>query len=422
MAILEGIQIQNYRALRDVTLGKVRYDKDQAALPRLVTVIGANGAGKSSLLDALGFLGDCLADGVEAACDKPHRGGFEQIRSKGVIEPIKFEIRYKESSNARPISYSLHIDCDEYGRAQVVYERLRQRRQGQKHGQPYSFLELNRGEGYAWSGITGYEPFTGTGGDNSEEMTEDSDRVLVKMKDQQQVLGIATLGVLANHERVAAFREFLTGWYLSYFVPELARSPSQAGADPHLDRRGENLSRYLQFIERRNPDGFRKALTRIAAKIPGLLAIRPDTSSKDKRLLLEFTVQGFDAPFYQQDMSDGTLKMLAYLLLMEDPEPAPLIGIEEPENGLHHQLLAALAQEFKEYAAKSRGPQLLVTTHAPNFVDALTPQEVWILDKAEDGFSTLTRAADIPGVVELYDQGLPMGSLWFSNHFGQGNP
>jgi predicted ATPase len=107
---------------------------------------------------------------------------------------------------------------------------------------------------------------------------------------------------------------------------------------------------------------------------------------------------------------------------MEDPEPAPLIGIEEPENGLHHQLLAALAQEFKEYAAKSRGPQLLVTTHAPNFVDALTPQEVWILDKGEDGFSALARAADIPGVVELYDQGLPMGSLWFSDHFGQGNP
>lgn len=419
MAILEGIQIQNYRTLRDVTLGKVRYDKDQAALPRLVTVIGANGAGKSSLLDALGFLGDCLADGVEAACDQPHRGGFERIRSKGTVEPIQFEIRYRESNSARPISYSLHIDCDEYGRAQVVYERLRQRRLGQKYGQPYSFLELKQGDGYAWSGSTGYEPGTGTG--DGKESTEGSERVPVKMKDRQ-VLGISTVGVLANHDRTVALREFLTGWYLSYFVPELARNPSQAGADPHLDRRGENLSRYLQFIERRNPDGFRQALTRIAAKIPGLRTIRPDTSSKDKRLLLEFTMQGFDVPFYQQDMSDGTLKMLAYLLLMEDPEPAPLIGIEEPENGLHHQLLAALAQEFKEYAAKSRGPQLLVTTHAPNFVDALTPQEVWILDKREDGFSALTRAADIPGVVELYDQGLPMGSLWFSNHFGQGNP
>ena len=133
-------------------------------------------------------------------------------------------------------------------------------------------------------------------------------------------------------------------------------------------------------------------------------------------------MEGFDTPFYQQDMSDGTLKMLAYLLLMEDPAPAPLIGIEEPENGLHHQLLATLASEFKEYAEKSRGPQLLITTHAPYFVDALTPDEVWILDKGKDGFSTLVRAADIQGVLALYDEGLPMGSLWFSDHFGRGNP
>ena len=419
MAILEGIQIQNFRALRDVTLGKTRYEQEQAALPRLVTVIGANGSGKSSLLDALGFLGDCLAEGAEAACDKPHRGGFEQIRTKGSSESIKFEIRYRETEKARPISYSLHINCDFQGRAQVVYERLRQRRKDQKSGQPYSFLELTNGQGYAWSGTAGFEPGTGSGGEVQAE-PEGSERVPVMMKDRQ-VLGIATLGTLANHERVAAFRDFLTGWYLSYFVPDLARQPSQAGADPHLDRKGENLSRYLQFIERKNPDGFRQALSRISKKIPGIISIKP-RSEVDRRLILEFSMEGFDTPFYQQDMSDGTLKMLAYLLLMEDPAPAPLIGIEEPENGLHHQLLATLASEFKEYAEKSRGPQLLITTHAPYFVDALTPDEVWILDKGKDGFSTLERAADIPGVQALYDEGLPMGSLWFSDHFGRGNP
>jgi predicted ATPase len=321
----------------------------------------------------------------------------------------------KVTATDRPISYSLHIDADSQGRAQVVYERLRQRRKGQKHGQPFSFLELSHGEGYAWSGTEGYEPGTGTG--ELEATSESSERVPVKMKDRE-VLGIATLGTLANHERVVAFREFLTGWYLSYFVPELARKPNLAGADSHLDRTGENLSRYLQFIERKNPEGFAKALARISKKIPGVQEIKSRIES-DRRLLLEFTSEGFNTPFYQQDMSDGTLKMLAYLLLMEDPNPAPLIGIEEPENGLHHQLLTALAVEFKQYAADSKGPQLLVTTHAPNFVDALTPEEVWILDKGPDGFSKLMRAADIPGVRELHSEGLSMGSLWFSDHFNQ---
>jgi len=419
MAILEGIQIQNFRALHDVTLGRTLYDRKQDALPRLVTVIGANGSGKSSLVDALGFLGDCLAEGVEAACDKPHRGGFERMRTQGSTEPIKFEVRYKEALGARPISYSLHIDCDAQGRAQVVYERLRQRRKEQTKGQPYSFLELTKGQGYAWSGREGFEQGTGSGKGAPAE-TEGTERVPIKMKDRQ-VLGIATLGTLANHERIVAFRDFLSGWYLSYFVPELARNPSQAGADPHLDRSGENLSRYLQFVERENPNGFRQMLARIAEKIPGIIDIKA-TPERDRRLVLEFYAKGFTEPFYQQDMSDGTLKMLAYLLLMEDPSPAPLIGIEEPENGLHHQLLATLAQEFKEYASKARGPQILITTHAPNFVDALTPDEVWILDKRSDGFSHLTRAADVQGVREMFAEGIPMGSLWYSNHFGIGNP
>lgn len=404
MAILEGIQIQNYRALRDVTLGKT-FDNKGEPLPRLMAVIGANGTGKSTLMDALGFVGDCLQEGVQAACDKPQRGGFERLRTQGVEGSIQFEIRYRESADSRPISYTLHIDGDRHGRPVVVYERLRQRRKGQSSGQPHSFLLIVNGRGTVWAGEASA----------SAEGTRHDD---VAMADRQ-VLGIATLGTLADHPRIAAFRAFLSGWYLSYFVPQLARSQPMSGAEPHLDRTGENLGKYLQFVQRSNPEAFKSMLARIAKKIPGLMRIDP-VPAPDKRLLLAFHVAGYAEPFFQQDMSDGTLKLLAYMLLMEDPDPAPLIGIEEPENGLHHQLLADLAREFKEFARRAKGPQVLITTHAPNFVDALTPQEVWILEKGPDGFSSLARADDIPGVKEMFDQGIPMGSLWFSNHFGIG--
>ncbi len=407
MAILEGIQIENYRALRNVSLGQLTSTEGQR-LPRLMAVIGANGSGKSTLLDALGFLGDCLADGVEAACDKPHRGGFERLRTRGVDEPIKFEIRYRQTVQARPISYSLHVDADRHGRPQVVFERLRQSRKGQKSiGRLYSFLELKNGRGPVWSG-------------ESSEDAEGNARTDVRMSDRQ-VLGISTLGTLSDHPRIAAFREFLSGWYLSYFVPQLARTQPMAGADPHLDRTGENLAKYLQFIARDQPAAFKAMLGRIAKKIPGIKSIGA-VKAPDQRLLLKFEVEGYAEPFFQEDMSDGTLKMLAYMLLLQDPDPAPLVGIEEPENGLHHQLLAVLAREFKAFAGKPKGPQVLITTHSPNFVDALTPQEVWILDKQSDGFSRLTLAGDIKGVTELFDEGLPMGSLWYSNHFGIGNP
>jgi predicted ATPase len=403
MAILEGIQIENFRALRNVVLGKVSGDGG-VPLPRLMAVIGANGSGKSTLLDALGFIGDCLADGVEAACDRQHRGGFERLRTRGTNEPVRFEIRYRQNVDARPISYSLHIDADKHGRPQVVFERLRQGRKGPKNrGRLYSFLELTNGRGEVWSG-------------EASENSEGASRIDVRMSDRQ-VLGISSLGTLADHPRIAAFRDFLSGWYLSYFVPQLARSQPMAGADPHLDRTGENLAKYLQFIAREQPSGFQAMLDRIGSKVPGIRRISWDVAP-DKRLLLKFEAMGYGEPFYQQDMSDGTLKMLAYMLLMEDPDPAPLVGIEEPENGLHHQLLAVLAREFKEFAEKSRGPQVLITTHAPNFVDALAPEEVWILNKGVDGFSGLQRAADVDGVKQLFEEGIPMGSLWYSNHFG----
>lgn len=401
MPVLEGLQVENYRALRHVALGQLK-SRGQEPLPRLMAVIGANGTGKSTLLDALGFLGDCLARGVEAACDEPHRGGFERLRTKGATEPIKFEIRYRQSEQSRPISYSLHIDVDRHSRPQVVYERLRQSRKGQTSiGRLFAFLELKNGRGSVWSG-------------ESTERTEGDARNDIRMSDRQ-VLGISTLGTLTDHPRIAAFREFLSGWYLSYFVPQLARSQPVSGADPHLDRTGENLSKYLRYIMRERPGAFKAMLKRVSEKIPGVLDIKPQ-DAPDRRLLLAFTAQGFAEPFFQSDMSDGTLKLLAYLLLMEDPRPPPLIGIEEPENGLHHSLLAVLATEFKTFAAKDHGPQILVTTHSPQFIDALTPKEVWLLDKQANGSSTLTRAADLRGVRDLHDEGLPMGSLWYSNH------
>lgn len=407
MAVLEGIQIQNYRSLKDITLGKTFEQQRKDALPRLMAVIGANGVGKSTILDALGFLGDCLSEGVEAACDKPQRGGFERLRTQGCQDAMKFEVRFRQTHKDRPISYSLWIDQDSRGRVRVAYERLRQRRKGQPNGQPYSFLELNQGQGYVWSGEES----------NAQEGTRKTE---VQMSDRQ-VLGIATLGVLRDHPRIGQFRAFLGGWYLSYFVPELARSQPMKGADPHLNRRGDNLAKYLQFIERENPHGFRAALDLIAQKLPGVQSIRT-TPAPDGRLLLEFTAQGYNQPFYQQDMSDGSLKLLAYLLLMEDPDPAPLIGIEEPENGLHHQLLGVLAQELQGFALRQRGPQVLVTTHSPHFVDALTPEEVWILHKGQDGYTQALRAADIAGVTDMFNEGIPTGSLWFSNHFGVGSP
>jgi predicted ATPase len=133
--------------------------------------------------------------------------------------------------------------------------------------------------------------------------------------------------------------------------------------------------------------------------------------------LLKFNDSAFQDPFFAQQMSDGTLKIFTYLLLLEDPDSPPFICIEEPENGLYHKLLEILAREFRVHATGKKGTsQIFVTTHQPYFVDALNPQEVWILEKGEDGYSRLRRASDLQLVKNLVSEGLPLGGLWYSDY------
>lgn len=402
MALIEGFRVQNFRVLHDITIGKLWNQRSTPPLTPLVAVIGKNCSGKSTLFDAFGFIADCLAYDVETACDLKQRGGFLRLRSMAIQEPIRFEVYYREAPGERPITYELVIGIDQNGRPIVEEERLRQRRKGQGRGWPFSFLDLRHNIGDAW---TGEESLEG----------EDSAKVHVELTDPRQ-LGIATLGTLKEHPRISRFRNFLRNWYLSYFTPDAARSLPMAGPQKHLNMHGDNLGNVVQYLEREHKTRFRAILERIANKIPGIKNI--DTHrTEDNRLLLRFNDDAFKDPFFAQQMSDGTLKIFAYLLMLEDPDPPPFICIEEPENGLYHKLLEALAQEFRTHATGGKSaPQIFVTTHQPYFVDALNPEEVWVLERGDDGFSTIRRAADDPLIQNLVQEGLPLGGLWYSDY------
>jgi predicted ATPase len=405
MAIIEGFRVKNFRALKDVTLGKLSGQSEGDPLTPLTVVIGKNGVGKSSLFDAFGFVADCLATDVETACDMKQRGGFERLLSKGIEGSISFEIYYREAPNERPITYELSIGLDESGRPYVQSEILKQRRKGQSYGRPYPFLRLEHGKGQVWAGEDALQA----------EGEEDKTQLEVEITDSRQ-LGIATLGTLKEHPRIKRFRDFLKGWYLSYFYPDAARSLPAAGPQRHLNVHGDNIGNVVQFMEREHKDRFRLILERIARKIPGIKRIDTEITP-DKRVLLRFNDGAFSDPFFSQQMSDGTLKVFAYLLLLEDPDPPPFICVEEPENGLYHKLLESLAQEFRAHATgKKSAPQLFVTTHQPYFVDALNPNEVWILEKGADGFSQVRRASDIAVVRNLVAEELPLGGLWYSDY------
>ncbi len=453
MPRIEGFRIRNFGVLKDVRLGRLPDQIEKQPLTPMTAVIGKNGVGKSALFDAFGFLADALKSDVETACEARGRGGFERIRSQQETRPIAFDVYYRAHESAQPITYEVLITSDASGRPYVLQERLRQGRDGQS----YAFLMLNSGSGVVWRGdIEGYpqkadiEATTCKGVRSSCEKEKiDPDKIDIKKGDlidsrdiqpmgnldllasldaeesrdtevitleNPRQFGIATLGSLKQHPRISAFRQFVEGWYLSYFTPDAARSLPRAGPQAHLNVHGDNLSNVVQFMERQHPQRFETILAKIADKIPGIDRIETQ-KTLDGRLLLRFNEKGFQDPFYAQQMSDGTLKVFAYLLLLSDPTPPPFVCIEEPENGLYHKLLETLATEFREHATDAKGgSQIFVTTHQPYLVNALDPEEVWILEKGADGFSHIHRASEDPLVNNLVEEGLPLGGLWYSDY------
>lgn len=408
MGKILGIRIKNYGSLKDIQMGSLLSDKKALELSNINAIIGQSGSGKSTLADVFGFLADSLDRGVEEACDLAGRGGFEKIVSQGMNGPIEFEIYYKETANESPITYELSIGLDKSGRPIVEKERLRQRRANERYGRPMSFLSLEQGSGYAFKG-------TDSGFDDKDNV-EYGEKVPVELADPRQ-LGIVILGELNEHPRIVKFKNFLKNWYLCYFSPASAREIPNAGPQKYMNRLGNNINNVAQYFYREDSKSFEKILKSIQTKIPGITQIKPITL-QNGQLVLEFLEKGFTKPFYSQKMSDGTLKLFAYYMLLHEKDPRPLIFIEEPENGLYHKYLADLAVQMKESIRGVYSKQLFVTTHSPFFVNALTPDEVWVLQKQEDGFSTIKRASDYDFVKELCESEIELGDLWYSNYFG----
>ncbi len=405
MGKIEGIEIQNYGVLKHIVLGKTRTRQNERVLGNLVAIIGPSGNGKSTLADAFGFIADCLEIGVEAACDSNNRGGFERLVSQGATEPIRFELYYRESSNTRPITYELEIDLDQSGRPYVKMERLRQRLE--KHGWPRSFMYLQNGSGYAFEG--------NDDGGQDDDGSITGKKIEVQLSDVRRP-AIVTLGAMKQYDRIEKFLNFLRSWYLCYFSPDAARRLQTAAPQAYLDRIGSNINNVAQYMYRENRKDFEKVLAEIQSKLPGIEKIEPQRF-ENGQMMLRFYEQGFTQPFYSQRMSDGTLKLFAYYLLLHEKNPRQLVFIEEPENGLYHHYLGELAEEMRENVGKGFSKQLFVTTHSPFFVNSLGPDDVWVLTKGADGYSSVKRASEYTFVKELAEEGVTIGDMWYSKYF-----
>lgn len=394
---IEKIRLKNFKVFQDVTIGNI---------PAFCVIVGANGAGKTTLFDVFGFLKDCLTYNVTRALQA--RGGFQEVVSRGhENENIELEIQYRLplTGKERLVTYLVEIGLHNK-RPAVVREVLRYKRGA--YGSPYQFLKFAYGKGEA---VTNEEDFSKT---DEELNREEQDLGAV------DILAIKGLGQFQKFKAANALRQMIESWHVSDFHIDAARGAKEAvGEYEHLSASGDNLQQVALNLFENHRDVYERILEAMRQRVPGVNQITTQ-DTVDGRLVLQFGNGIFKDPFIDRFVSDGTLKMFAYLVLLHDPRPHPFLCVEEPENQLYPRLLPELAEEFRTYSRK--GGQVMVSTHSPDFLNATEVGEVFWLEKGEDGFSKVCRAADDAQVVAYMEEGDKMGYLWNQGLFGKADP
>lgn len=394
---IEKIRLKNFKVFQDVTIENI---------PAFCVIVGANGAGKTTLFDVFGFLKDCLTYNVTRALQA--RGGFQEVVSRGhENESIELEIQYRLplTGKERLVTYLVEIGLHNK-RPAVVREVLRYKRGA--YGSPYQFLKFAYGKGEA---VTNEEDFSKT---DEELNREEQDLGAV------DILAIKGLGQFQKFKAANALRQMIESWHVSDFHIDAARGAKEAvGEYEHLSASGDNLQQVALDLFENHRDVYERILEAMRQRVPGVNQITTQ-DTVDGRLVLQFGNGIFKDPFIDRFVSDGTLKMFAYLVLLHDPRPHPFLCVEEPENQLYPRLLPELAEEFRTYSRK--GGQVMVSTHSPDFLNATEVGEVFWLEKGEDGFSKVCRAADDAQVVAYMEEGDKMGYLWNQGLFGKADP
>jgi len=378
---IEALEIKNYRLFRNAKLTN---------LPQLAIVVGANGSGKSTLFDVFSFLKESLTHNVASAVTG--RGGFRELISRGESGPIAITVKFRESSGQLA---TYHLEISEVaGRAVVEREVLKFRR-GQ-YGKPWHFVDFSHGRGAAITNEAAY----GKKGAKAER----KEHVL----DDPSVLAIKGLGQFREFRVVAEFRSLIENWHISDFHISDARPSAEAGYAEHLSTRGDNIAQVAQYLFENHRERFNRVLKVMSERVPGVSRVEAKPT-EDGRLVLRFQDGSFKDPFIARYVSDGTIKMFAYLVLLYDPKPYPLLAVEEPENQLYPELLHELVEEFREYAR--RGGQVFVSTHSPDFLNGAKLDEIFWLVK-EGGFTTVRRASESETLRNLIKEGDLPGALW----------
>ena len=420
------IKLKNFRAFQNVEMRDI---------PHFAVLVGANGTGKSTLFSVFGFLREAMTSNVTTALAKLGASrGFKEVVSRNSKGPIEIEIKFREKPTSQLVTYTLQIaekkgqpivqreilnktcfekgvalensrSCDKHLKPEISNKTNLKYRRGAK-GAPWKLLDFSQGKGQA---VT-------------NELEEVKDEKDLKREEQKlkspDLLAIKGLAQFERFPAVVALGDLIERWHISDFHINQARPEQEAGYAEHLSRTGENLSLVVEYLSKNHRSVFEKIIEQLSKRVPGITRVE-SKQTEEGRILLKFQDGEFEDPFLARYVSDGTIKMLAYLILLYDPKPHPLLCVEEPENQLYQSLLEELAEEFRVYSNK--GGQVFVSTHSPDFLNSAELDEVFLMTK-KAGYTVVQRAKDNETIVSFMKNGAKMGHLWREGLFEGADP
>jgi len=399
--LIEGFWIRNYKAFRQIAVGSsfqqsvvmdFAGDVVPYELTPLTLFVGDGGTGKSTILDAFAFLADCINHGVQTAL--AHRGGFKSVYHFGGTGPISLGIVYRPCAEERTLSYILNIDQDQRTRIPFVEMEAIVYRDLQPGSQPRPVLLFQNGEKHtrlvqAWVGASGF------------------DLEQVK-KTKGQFLGLTALSQFEDLPDIPLFKRYLGQFFISSYVSSNA---SKLSPPDFKTAAGGNLALDLKKVKDKHQAELTNILDVIATRLPGVEKINY-FASESGRSLLSFNIAGHDDVIYPTQLGEGTLRLLAHLLSLEDPVPTPLMGIEEPAGYMGQSQIMAFSKMIRHHIRELGGTQFFTTTNNNILIDQMDPTEVWFLTRDNSGAIQATRGLD---ELQFFDIDLnSVGPYWYS--------
>lgn len=385
---IEKIAIRNFKALKSVEL---------TGLPPVSVFVGKNGTGKSTLFKVFSFLKKCIDGDVRQALAKEGGlRGFKEVITRGTSPSdeicIELKFRMEITGIRRLVTYILNIG--QKSNKPVVNREILRYKRGES-GAPFHFIDFKHGKGEA---VNNEEDFNKP----DKDLTRESQTI------SEHALAISSLGQLERFKAAKAFRDLIANWHISDFHIGDARGKKMQESGVHLSSSGDNLPSVAYRLREEESEVFARILEKMQKRVPGIKNIEAKVGD-DGGLLMRYSDGAFSDPFLDHNVSDGTIKMFAYMVLLHDPMPHKILCVEEPENQLYPELMTLLAEEFQSYA--DRGGQVFISTHSPDFLNPIELESLFLIEK-RDGVSRILRVADDPLVREQMEAGFKAGQLW----------